>query len=312
MDDLTAIRQLLAPPPPPAPAVVAAAQARLERAARGTAAPGRRAARRPGRLAAAGLAAAVAAGAGLITAQVIAAGGTTPASAPTVHELAYRAAAAAERQPQVKPSQWVYRKETTSGAPGSTFQVWTTADSTKAAVVTRGKLHFIDVPPRGDMQIIGQPNASGGVVIATIPITYLGLGSLPSGPQAVLRYLANLARPHPDGYGPTPFREFAIITELVTTYAMPPHLTAELYRAIGDIPGVTVNSHAEDVAGRQGIGFISPSQPGGGNLELIFDKQTYRLMGDGFLAGPSHRLVSGTAILREALVPGPGASPQRG
>jgi hypothetical protein len=321
MDELTAIRQLLAPPPPPAPDVVAAAQARLERAARGSAAlrqraPGRPGpAGRPGRLAvAAGLAAAVAAGAGLIATQVIGAGGATPAGALTVRELAYRAAAAAELQPQVRPSQWVYWKEATASTPASTFQVWTTADATKAAFVARGKLHFIDAPHKGawQMQILGQPNASGGVLITHIPITYPGLGSLPSRPQALLRYLANLARPHTSYYGSALTQDFARIEELVTTYVMPPSLTAELYRALGDIPGVRVNGHAEDVAGRQGIGFISPSQPSGGNMELIFDSKTYRLIGDDFLSGPSHRPVSGTAILRQALVSGPGASPQSG
>jgi hypothetical protein len=262
-------------------------------------------------------AARVAAGAGLITAQVIAAGGATPAGALTVHELAYRAAAAAERQPQVSPSQWVYWKETTGSAASSTFQVWTTADSTKAAFLARGKVHFIDFSPLGGRQYIGQPSASsGGTVISgvtgTIPITYLGLGSLPSSPQALLRYLADLPLPHRSGWGPAPAREFAIIEELVTTYVMPPYLTAELYRALGDIPGVTVNGHTEDIAGRRGVGFISPSQPGGGNTELIFDSRTYRLMGDSLLWGPSHQLLNGTAILREAAVSGPGASPQSG
>jgi hypothetical protein len=113
-------------------------------------------------------------------------------------------------------------------------------------------------------------------------------------------------------YGTALTQDFAIIEELVTTYVMPPHVTAELYRALGDIPGVTFNDHAEDVAGRQGIGFIGPSQPSGGNMELIFDPRTYRLMGDDFLVSPSHRLLSGIAILREDLVSGLGAPPQNG
>jgi len=319
MDELTAIRQLLAPPPPPAPDVVAAAQARLERAAGGRGARGQRRPGRlgrlghPGRLAvAAGLAVAVAAGAGLIAAHVIRVNGVVPAGTLTAHELAYRAAAAAERQPQVRPSQWVYWQEATASNPASAFRVWTTADSTKAAFVARGKLHVIDAPGHGAMQIIGQPNASGGVAMARIPITYPGLRSLPSRPDALLRYLANLALPHPGGFGPTPVQDFSIIDLLVTTYVMPPSLTAELYRALGDIPGVTVNSHAEDVAGRRGVGFISPTGPYGGNMELIFNARTYRLMGDDFLTSPGHRVVTGIAILREALVSGPGASPQNG
>jgi len=61
MDELTAVRQLLAEPPPPAPDVVAAARARLKRSARGTGSPRWRAPRHPWRLAAAAGSAAAAA-----------------------------------------------------------------------------------------------------------------------------------------------------------------------------------------------------------------------------------------------------------
>ena len=60
MDELTAVRELLAEPPPPGPDVVTAARARLERATRGTGAPRWHAPRRPWRLAAAAAAASLA------------------------------------------------------------------------------------------------------------------------------------------------------------------------------------------------------------------------------------------------------------
>ena len=87
---------------------------------------------------------------------------------------------------------------------------------------------------------------------ADIPVTYAELGSLPRSPSALDRYLASLPLP---GGGPAPFREFEIISGTAHHVLMPPALTAELYRALGDIPGVTVNQHAVDVAGRAGIGF---------------------------------------------------------
>jgi hypothetical protein len=96
---------------------------------------------------------------------------------------------------------------------------------------------------------------------------------------------------------------------MLASYVMPPRLTAELYRALTDIPGVTVNGHAVDVAGRPGIGFISPALPGAGNTEIILSPRTYRLMGDDLLLGPCRQLINGTAILREALVSGPGVWP---
>ena len=96
---------------------------------------------------------------------------------------------------------------------------------------------------------------------------------------------------------------------MLTSYVMPPRLTAELYRALGEIPGVTVNDQAVDVAGRPGVGFISPALPGAGNTEIILSPRTYRLIGDDLLLGPRRQLVSGTAILRETPVSGPGVWP---
>jgi hypothetical protein len=237
-----------------------------------------------------------------------------------VRELAYRAAAAAERQPQVRPGQWVYWKETRSRTRSSIFQVWTTADSTKAAFLAHGKVHFIHFPNSGP-QYIGQPEGDSlpgtGTVTSgetgTIPVKYADLGSLPHSPQALLRYLANLPLYHRSGWGPAPVREFVIIEELLTTYVMPPRLTAELYRALGNIPGVRVNDHAVDVAGRPGIYFTSPALPGGGNMGIIINPHTYRLMGTATIGRPSPgsapRVLNGVAYLRVALVRGPSVMP---
>ena len=318
MDELTAVRELLAEPPPPAPDVVAAARVHLERATRGTGAPRWHAPRRPWRLAAAaGLAAAVAAG--VVIAQVIAPGGANPAGALTVRELAYRAAAGAALQPAVRPGQWVFWQEKTGGrgcgTGCSTFHVWTTADAQKAAWVYRGKVVSIRFGP-----FVGQPQPSivpqdrgGGWAVGgasgKIPVSYAGLSSLPRDPGALVRYLGQLSVPHPRGWGSPAARAFTIIEMMLTSYVMPPRLTAELYRALGEIPGVTVDSHAVDVAGRPGVGFISPALPGAGNTEIILNPRTYRLMGQDLVLGPRHQLVNGTAILRQTLVTGPGVWP---
>jgi hypothetical protein len=238
----------------------------------------------------------------------------------TVRELAYRAAGAAERQPQVRPGQWVYWKETRSRARSSIFQVWTTADSTKAAFLAHGKVHRFHFPGGGP-QYIGQPEGDSlpgtGTVTSgetgTIPVKYADLGSLPRSPQALLRYLANLPLYHRSGWGPAPVRQFVIIEELLTTYVMPPRLTAELYRALGEIPGVTVDIHAVDVAGRPGIGFLHSVQPAAGTEEIIIDPHTYRLMGTALIARPSPgsapKVLNGIAYLRVVLVRGPGVMP---
>jgi hypothetical protein len=312
-------QRITAPPaePPPATGVLAAARARPKRATWGAGAPGRHAPRRRWRLvAAAGLTAAVAA---VVTAGVIAPGGARPADSLTVRELAYRAAAAAARQPAVRPGQWVFWREKTAGrgcgTGCGTFHVWTTADSQKAAWVYKNKVVSLRGGP-----FIGQPSPSlvpaskgGGWAVGAeggkIPVTYADLGSLPRSPEALGRYLADLRFPHWQGWGSPAAREFTIIEMMLTSYVMPPRMTAELYRALGHIPGVAVDGHAKDVAGRAGAGFISPPLPGGGNEEIILSPRTYHLMGDSLLWGPRHRLLDGTAILREALVSGPGVRP---
>jgi hypothetical protein len=128
-----------------------------------------------------------------------------------------------------------------------------------------------------------------------------------------LRYLANLPLPHRRGWGPAPVRQFVIIEDLIPTYVMPPRLTAELYRALGEIPGVTVDTHAVDVAGRPGIGFLHSVQPAAGTEEIIIDPHTYRLMGTALIARPSPgsapKVLNGIAYLRVILVRGPGVMP---
>jgi hypothetical protein len=293
--------------------------------------PDRTRRRRAWRLA---LAAAVglAAAAGIVAAQVIQSGGAGPGAGITVQELAYRTSAAAAAQPSAGPGQWVYWQEKqVGGKPADiTFQVWTTADARKAAYVDNGKVRFLRLPcgqpgasPAGSCQAIGQPAVSAaarpyrGVTISVlsghVPVSYQGLGSLPTSPRALDRYLAGL---HLPGWGPAPVREFEIIKELLATYVMPPALTAELYQALGDIPGVTVDQHAVDVAGRDGIGFqiTLPRRAGGAVDQIVINPHTYQLMGQQLITrqpgGSGRQVLSGTAILRMALVSGPGVQPK--
>jgi hypothetical protein len=267
--------------------------------------------------------------------------------APAVRELAYRVAAAAGQQPEVSPGQWVYWKEARleDGAMRH-FEVWTTADPRKAAFVADGKVNPVDfVPPGGQntscteavgsrpecrnishsealkespKQFIGQPQGfvipakyGGGTDFTgetgPIEVAYADLGSLPSSPEALDRYLADLKGPDA-GVDPPAIREFDAIKDMITSYVMPPQLTAELYRALGDIPGVTADEHAVDAAGRPGIGLISPAYSDGSRDEIIVNPQTYQLTGYSSM-GDGHTVDFGDAILREAPVSGPGVQP---
>lgn len=329
MNELDTIRALLDEAPPSAEVI---AEGRRRIASGATTRPRRLRARPvlPG----AGLAAAalVAAGAIALAATAGMPGSPGPSDAHrvfapadggavTVTELSYRAAAAAARQPDVRPGQWVYRKYLTKYLTrdfrSGTTEFWTTANSLKAAWVSaQGKVHFFSGPASLGMTAVplklhGRWEFFGFMFV---PVKYADLSSLPRSPKALDRYLGHLL---PRRYGPEASREFLIIGGMLTAYVMPPGLTAELYRALGDIPGVTADNQAVDVAGRHGVAFKlrMPAAGSGAALEIIINPRTYHLMADELVIprtpGSPGRAISteGTAILQEALVSRPGIRP---
>jgi hypothetical protein len=255
-----------------------------------------------------GLATAVAGG--LIAALVVAPGAAPSADALTVGKLSHLAAAAALRQADVPPGQWVYWEKKFSGWLPVLFltkgitKVWSTASATRVAVRRHGKLTLARCTRHSPepCALIGGEAYAVRVVKGWYesfrwkaqPVTYRQLGSLPHNPQALDHYLSAL------GYGPggPSTRAFTLIDFMLTTYVMPPRLTAEMYHALGDLPRVTLDRHAVDAAGRHGVGFrIKAGQV---RYEIILNPRTYRLMGDE--AGS----YSASAILRQVLVSGPG------
>jgi hypothetical protein len=331
MNELDMIRAVLDEAPPSAE-VVAEGRRRIAAGATGP----RRPRARPV-LPAAGLTAAALVAAGAITLVAMAGppgspGGSaahrvssTPAGGTlTVTELAYRAAAAAARQPGVRPGQWVYRKYLTKefkyltkDFPSRATVFWTTANALKAAWVSAdGRVHFFSGLASLGMTAVPVKKIHGTWAFfgfGLLPVKYADLGSLPRSPKALDRYLGHLL---PRGYGPKADREFLIIGEMLTAYVMPPALTAEFYRALGDIPGITVDPHAVDVAGRPGVAFTLKKPVAlGVTPEIIVNPHTYHLMANEVLiprtpGSPGRaRSAAGTAILQEALVSGPGIKP---
>ena len=233
----------------------------------------------------------------------------------TVRELAYRAAAAASRQASAPADQWVYwREQQGRGSTAHVWNVWTTADGTKAAYRSGGKVYSFDGLPNG-RQYVGQPIIGtlrqGGISVTwmygTIPVSYANLGKLPRAPRALERFLEHLKLP---GSTPGPAMAFQAVTELFQTYVMPPHLTASLFRALADIPGVRVDRHARDVAGRPGAGFAFGH--GADRQEIILNPRTFLLMGYGVSDGaPAWRFrgFGRIAIMHRELVNGPGVLP---
>jgi hypothetical protein len=126
----------------------------------------------------------------------------------------------------------------------------------------------------------------------TFPISYAELGSLPADPRALASRLDRISGGH----------ALQLIGELFVAYLMPPALTAELFQALGDVPGVTVVKDAVDRAGRHGVAFRLPAAASRAYQEIILDPGSYQFMGWG--DGPD-----GTTVLALATVSGPGARP---
>ena len=90
-----------------------------------------------------------------------------------------------------------------------------------------------------------------------------------------------------------------------------PTVTAELYRAIADIPGVTVNTHAVNLAGRPTIAlsYLTPTKLLGD--EIFLDPRTYQYVGTARTVRSGYHSygLEGVTVLRYALVSGPGVWP---
>ena len=80
--------------------------------------------------------------------------------------------------------------------------------------------------------------------------------------------------------------------------APPPAVAVKLYRALGVIPGVTVNRDAIDVAGRHGVAFAR------GGQEIILSNGSYRFMGFVTHGAAGHPILDGEAVLQRVPVSG--------
>jgi hypothetical protein len=283
---------------------------------------------RPG-LARVGVITAATAAAAILAVAVAGCGSAGPAAAASqpepakgVKDLAYRAAVAAATRPGVPPGQWVYWQETTATVlrgvrQATTQQVWTTADLARAAYMDEGQVRFLcPTSATPHCRMIEQPQVVSGrdgyVVgvayhIGPVPVGYARLSSLPRNPLALDRYLATVPV---TGQPSAPDREFVIIEDLLTSYVMPSALTAEFYRALAYIPGVTVSDHLVDAAGRRGLGFqfsdLGFPVPDVVD-QIVIAPATYTLMG--YQALRDGRFWHGTAVLASAAVAGPGVQP---
>lgn len=299
MNDLDMVRAVLDEVPEPAPARLAAGRTRLLAA---TAAPGTGPRRRPRRLLLpAALTTAAAAAVAAVLAVALAGGpavspGTatgTGTGAPQPADLVAKVLGAAARvvasQPVTEPTpgQWFYYRSVSkqTGQGTQTDEEWITFDGTKSAYFEPGgQLTTHTGPPAS--------KATGSNALAAFdggitPLTaYNAMAALPASPRALLAAVdAELARAWAgqNYFGvtgeatTTPQREFAWLGLLLwNAYAAaPPSAVAAVYQAIATIPGVAVDQHVTDAAGRPALG-VTDDQ---GQTEILLNPATYQPIG---------------------------------
>ena len=269
---------------------------------------------------AAAMAAGLAAGLTLLPGNTSLSGNTSGTSSAAVQLLAKIAdAAAAQPDPLVRDSQFVYLKTWGAGSnctgrsstgsahaavpgdcvPGKPDEVqfWYPVSSLcatgaflKDGTMTKFSFKAASVDP-------GQFSCRGNMNYPT----YRFLQTLPTDPHALLR-LIQQTDGHPSEY----WWAFSTIGTLLYS-GSPPSVAAALYRAAALIPGVTVVPDATDTIGRPGVAVSFTSQ--GIQAEWIFSKQTLQYLGAREISVANGALVSQTAIQQRAIVDHAGQIP---
>jgi hypothetical protein len=241
-------------PVPPSPEVRARARAALLAHAADRALPRRRSRRRARRVAwAAGLA--VVAAAGVTVAVDL--GGTDAGDGPrsiipgvpsASAEVLEQAAANAEREPFTPPrdDQWIYTKLRFTSSDGGVplFRMeWRRADGGGMAMLDEhGRLRVDTLAPEKDpaRKRVRGPFDS-----------YKAAAALPPDPDALLRWAYEQTE-NITGAGSTPDAEvYSIFRGILGGGVLPPDLEAAIFRAMKQIPGVTVST--TDVLGRPAL-----------------------------------------------------------
>ncbi|MEV4518434.1 CU044_5270 family protein, partial [Dactylosporangium sp. NPDC049525] len=231
--------------------------------------------------------------AAVIGAAVISGGGSSPSRPPTVEaapgtppsrdpvqllRLAGQQVIHAT-QPAVRPDQFVYTEtvvvrleihpdaRTVTGEPRLVRQ-WLSVDGTRPGLTRERPLDRPDAGWRDD-RIPACPACPGTL-----------RGGLPTDAGAMAAYLY---RPPGDDEGwhletsDADTRALDRATVVLTVAQTAPAVQAALFAAMERIPGVRVRDGAADLAGRTGVALVW--RTGTGDLELIFDPQTFRYQG---------------------------------
>ena len=189
----------------------------------------------------------------------------TPMSAQLLADVA---ASAVLSQPAVKPTQWVYRK----------IEIYRQQPPAFVQPAPRFRAKFVeDTWTMADGANFYTTGSFEDGVVPNVP--YSRIGSLPTDPVALDAYLAHLEYPNPNATTANKATsEFSGIEEMLTSYVLPPKLTAELYHAVADIPTVIAKENVKDIDGQTGVAFILPQNSQSVNQEIILRPSTYQML----------------------------------
>jgi hypothetical protein len=230
-------------------------------------------------------------------------------------------------QQPVKPDQWVYQKvedytAPTKGNPPRSLRPQKLVQVQTQWVMADGANQQwgpVDGHMIGGLVLTG-PNAKADEqILASAAAAYARLGSLPKDPAALEAYFADKTPyPHP---APALRAELAYsaIQHMLASEVLPPSLTAELYHALADVPGVIAEKNVKDISGLTGVEFILPPSPYNVAFGTLLSATTYQYLGQAYWTGHPPYVwgkdgqVSGSygeeVLLAQALVSGPGKLP---
>ncbi|UED84703.1 CU044_5270 family protein [Streptomyces profundus] len=123
--------------------------------------------------------------------------------------------------------------------------------------------------------------------------SYDFLSTLPTDPDALLELI------YEDGLGEGDSpeeRAFSTIGTLLRENLLPPGLSAGLYEAAGQIPGVMVVDDATDATGNEGIAVALESETYAERIEWVFDQETYAYLGERIVALEGNGAEPGTLL----------------
>jgi hypothetical protein len=186
-------------------------------------------------------------------------------------EVLERAADAAERKPFTPPrdDQWLYFEDRFSGSKGEprTWRTWRRADGGAMAWIENGKLKVETLDP---------PREPAGRPIPIGPLAgYKAVAALPTDPDALLRWAYEQAENITGGGLNDHGDVFLLFEHMMSSNVLPPELEAGIFRALKQVPGVTLDP--VDVFGRPA--FALGLTEDWLHQELLLDRETYTYVG---------------------------------